>query len=59
MMLSFMYSMSGLLIKDPDFKRVFYCEILPDLKKRGAAVVVISHDDRYFECADELVMMEY
>lgn len=45
--------------QDPDFKRVFYCEILPDLKKRGAAVVVISHDDRYFECADELVMMEY
>jgi ABC-type siderophore export system fused ATPase/permease subunit len=34
---------------------VFYTEILPELKARGKTVIVISHDDAYFHCADRLV----
>jgi putative ATP-binding cassette transporter len=44
--------------QDPYFKRVFYTEILPALKARGKAVVVISHDDRYYGVADRLVKLE-
>jgi putative ATP-binding cassette transporter len=39
--------------QDPTFRRVFYEEILPDLKRQGKALVVISHDDRFFGVADK------
>jgi putative ATP-binding cassette transporter len=44
--------------QDPIFKRVFYHEILPALKTAGKTVVVISHDDQYFERADRIVRFE-
>ncbi len=40
--------------QDPLFKKVFYTKLLPDLKARGKTVLVITHDDRYFEMADPL-----
>jgi putative ATP-binding cassette transporter len=45
--------------QDPVFREVFYTRILPDLKRRGKAVFVISHDDRYFHVADRLLRLEY
>jgi putative ATP-binding cassette transporter len=44
--------------QDPDFKKVFYDEILPDLRAKDKIVLVISHDDRYFEQADRILVME-
>ncbi len=44
--------------QDPQFKHVFYREILPFFKANNKAVVVISHDDRYFDVADQLLIME-
>lgn len=44
--------------QDPSFKEVFYHEVLPELKAKNKAVVVISHDDRYFHVADKLLVME-
>nr|WP_255207824.1 MULTISPECIES: cyclic peptide export ABC transporter [unclassified Myxococcus] len=44
--------------QDPLFKEVFYRALLPDLKSAGKAVVVISHDDRYFDVADHLLRLE-
>lgn len=44
--------------QDPTFRRVFYEEILPDLKRQGKALVVISHDDRYFGVADRRVQLK-
>ncbi|MFD2405246.1 ATP-binding cassette domain-containing protein [Azorhizophilus paspali] len=44
--------------QDPLFKEVFYCELLPELKAMGKAVLVISHDDRYFHLADRVIRME-
>ncbi|PTQ80107.1 putative ATP-binding cassette transporter [Nitrosospira multiformis] len=44
--------------QDPVFKEVFYRELLPELRAMGKAVLVISHDDRYFHLADRLIRME-
>jgi putative ATP-binding cassette transporter len=44
--------------QDPVFKEVFYRELLPELKAAGKALVVISHDDRYFSLADRVVRLE-
>lgn len=44
--------------QDPAFKKIFYTEILPELKARGKAVVVVTHDDRYFHVADQVLVME-
>lgn len=44
--------------QDPLFKRVFYTELLPDLRARGKAVLVITHDDQYFELADRCIKLE-
>jgi putative ATP-binding cassette transporter len=43
--------------QDPAFRRVFYTELLPELKRQGKTIIVISHDDRYFDVADQLVHM--
>ena len=44
--------------QDPAFKEIFYYEILREMRARGKAVLVISHDDRYFHVADRIVRME-
>lgn len=44
--------------QDPVFKQVFYCEVLPELRAAGKCVLVISHDDRYFNQADQLIRIE-
>lgn len=44
--------------QDPTFRRIFYSELLPSLKAMGKTIIVISHDDRYFDCADHLLKLE-
>ncbi|MGH8487037.1 MAG: cyclic peptide export ABC transporter, partial [Pseudomonas sp.] len=44
--------------QDPTFRRIFYTELLPDLKRLGKTIIVISHDDRYFDVADQLLRMK-
>jgi putative ATP-binding cassette transporter len=44
--------------QDPDYKDVFYRKLLPDLRNRGKAVVVITHDDRYFHLGSRVVQLE-
>jgi putative ATP-binding cassette transporter len=44
--------------QDPEYKKIFYTRLLPDLRARGKAVLVISHDDRYFHVADRCVELE-
>jgi putative ATP-binding cassette transporter len=45
--------------QDPEFRRYYYEQLLPDLKRRGKTVLAISHDDRYFHCADRVVTMDW
>ena len=44
--------------QDPFFKEIFYRQLLPELKRRGKAVIVISHDDRYYDVADRVLKLE-
>ncbi|HWF18072.1 MAG TPA: cyclic peptide export ABC transporter [Verrucomicrobiae bacterium] len=45
--------------QDPQFKRVFYTQLLPELKARGKTVLVITHDDQYFHLADRIIKLDY
>lgn len=42
---------------DPGFRKFFYEELLPDLKREGCTILAISHDDRYFHVADRVLSM--
>lgn len=44
--------------QDPEFRAFFYETILPDLRARGKCAVVITHDDRYFDRADQVLKLE-
>ncbi|OZY86403.1 hypothetical protein CBP51_05080 [Cellvibrio mixtus] len=44
--------------QDPVFREIFYRKILPSLRAMNKLVIVISHDDRYFDAADKIVRME-
>ncbi|MCK2184309.1 multidrug ABC transporter permease/ATP-binding protein [Halomonas getboli] len=43
--------------QDPQFRRVFYRDLLPRLQAMGKTVFAISHDDHYFDRADRLLEM--
>ncbi|HWK49940.1 MAG TPA: ATP-binding cassette domain-containing protein, partial [Steroidobacter sp.] len=44
--------------QDPEFRRLFYMTLLPELKAAGKTIIAVSHDDRYFDVADHIVHME-
>ncbi len=44
--------------QDPVFRETFYNEVLQELRARGKLVIVISHDDRYFQLADKILVFE-
>jgi len=44
--------------QDPVYKDVFYRELLPDLKARGKAILVITHDEHYFHLADRRLELD-
>lgn len=44
--------------QDPEFKEVFYRELLPALKAEGKTILAITHDDRYFHLADRIIKLE-
>lgn len=45
--------------QDPIFKKVFYDQLLPELKQQGKTVVVVTHDDRYFDRADRTLKLDF
>lgn len=44
--------------QDPGFRRVFYEEILPELRRPDRIIICVTHDDRYFECCDRIIDMD-
>jgi putative pyoverdin transport system ATP-binding/permease protein len=44
--------------QDPRFRKHFYEEILPDLRRQGKTIIAVTHDDNYFHCADRVFKME-
>jgi len=45
--------------QDPEQRRRFYHELIPHLRQRGKTVIVVTHDDAYFDCADRVVKMDF
>ena len=45
--------------QDPLFKEIFYHQLLPELKAKKKALIVISHDDRYYHVADHVIKLDY
>ncbi len=43
--------------QDPEFRYYFYNVILPELREKNKCVIAITHDDRYFNLADNIVKM--
>jgi putative pyoverdin transport system ATP-binding/permease protein len=43
--------------QDPHFRRVFYEELLPEMKAKGKIVICVTHDDRWFGLADRVYHM--
>ncbi|HEX3502924.1 MAG TPA: cyclic peptide export ABC transporter [Xanthobacteraceae bacterium] len=35
--------------QDPEYRRKFYDELLPEMLQAGATIIVITHDDRYLD----------
>ena len=44
--------------QDALFRQKFYHEIVPELKRKGKTLFVISHDQQYFCQADRLIVLE-
>jgi putative ATP-binding cassette transporter len=44
--------------QDPTFRSIYYTELLPELKAWGKTLIVVSHDDRYFETADRIIRLD-
>jgi putative ATP-binding cassette transporter len=43
--------------QDPNYKETFYRTFLQELRARGKLVIVISHDDRYFQLGDKVLYL--
>jgi putative ATP-binding cassette transporter len=44
--------------QDASFKQVYYYELLPELRAAGKALLVISHDESYFDVADRVIRLQ-
>jgi len=45
--------------QDPEFRKYFFEVLLKDLQSQGKTIVCVTHDDRYFDCADRVLKMEF
>ncbi|MGK3988245.1 cyclic peptide export ABC transporter [Sorangium sp. So ce136] len=45
--------------QDPQFRKIFYTELLPELRARGKTALVITHDDQYFALADRCLRLDF
>jgi cyclic peptide transporter len=44
--------------QDPEFRKFFYRQLLPQMKEEGKIVIAITHDDHYFDVADQIIKMD-
>jgi putative pyoverdin transport system ATP-binding/permease protein len=45
--------------QDAHFRDIFYTVLVPELRRRGKGVIVISHDDRYYRLGDRTLRLTY
>ncbi|MGB1257287.1 MAG: cyclic peptide export ABC transporter [Thiolinea sp.] len=44
--------------QDPDFRKKFQTQILPELKASGKTIIAVSHDQEHFSTADRIFQMD-
>ncbi|MGB1012061.1 MAG: cyclic peptide export ABC transporter [Thiolinea sp.] len=44
--------------QDPDFRKKFQTQILPELKASGKTIIAVSHDQEHFATADRIFQMD-
>jgi putative pyoverdin transport system ATP-binding/permease protein len=44
--------------QDPEFRRYFYEELVPEFQAQGKTVIMVTHDDKYFDRADRILKMD-
>ncbi|MDD5272245.1 MAG: cyclic peptide export ABC transporter [Methylovulum sp.] len=44
--------------QDPEFRQFFYEVILQQLKQQGKTIIVVTHDEKYFNYCDRLLIMD-
>jgi putative pyoverdin transport system ATP-binding/permease protein len=45
--------------QDPEHRRKFYRTWLPELKRMGKTIILVSHDDSYFDAGDRIVRLDF
>ena len=45
--------------QDPHFRKYFYTELIPKLKREGKTIIAVTHDDAYFKHADRIIKFDY
>lgn len=45
--------------QDPVYREYFYSELLPFLSERGKTIIAITHDDKYFNQANRVIVFEF
>jgi cyclic peptide transporter len=44
--------------QDPEFRKFFYRDLLLRMKKEGKVIICITHDDHYFDVADQIIKLD-
>ncbi len=44
--------------QDVEFRKKFYTQIIPELKRKGKTIIMISHDEKYYDIADQVVTLK-
>lgn len=43
--------------QDPQFRKIFYEVLLPELKSQNKIIIAITHDDRWYKYSDDILVM--
>jgi putative ATP-binding cassette transporter len=43
--------------QDPEYRKLFYRTLLPEMRAMGKIVIAITHDDHYFDVADRILKL--
>jgi len=44
--------------QDPEFRKYFYRELLPELREKGKIIIAVTHDDHYFDVANKVMKLD-
>ncbi|MCP5054315.1 MAG: cyclic peptide export ABC transporter [bacterium] len=44
--------------QDPQFRKFFYRDLLMKMRDEGKIIIAITHDDHYFDVADQIIKMD-